>query len=180
MYLIKLLANLLKILRGTRKTITYFTYQITRTEQKWPSNWLESLHVDQFKEALVEFLRTFWESDELPFIIGSKTIFVNLGDTCFLFCNEDGLMVRKIEEEHRWSHEEADSRMLCYLSKCSTSSNIVFRTIDSYVLITALDSLHFLVERKKNWMEFEWQQRGSNHNHLVCKWTLNHWGQKKI
>ena len=50
MYLIKLLANLLKILRGTRKTITYFTYQITRTEQKWPSNWLESLHVDQFKK----------------------------------------------------------------------------------------------------------------------------------
>ena len=73
-----------------------------------------------------------------------------------------------------------DSRMLCYLSKCSTSSNIVIRMIDSYVLIIALDSLHFLVERKKIWMEFEWQQRGSNHNHLVRKRILNHLGQKKI
>ena len=111
------------------------------------------MRVDQFKEALVEFLVTFWESSELAFIIGSKKIFVNSGDTCFSFCNEGGFMVKKIEEEYRCSHEEADSRMLFHLSKCSTPSNIVIRTVDTDVLIIALGSLHLLAEGKQVWIE---------------------------
>ena len=62
-------------------------------------------------------------------------------------------MVKKIEEEYRWSHEEADSRMLFHLSKCSTPSNIVIRTVDTDVLIIALGSLHLLAESKQVWIE---------------------------
>ena len=139
--------------RNKRDDNRHVAYQITGAEQKRPSNWLQSLRVDQFKGALVEFLVTFWESNELSFIIGSKKIFVNSGDTCFSFCNEGGFMVKKIEEEYRCSHEEADSRMLFHLSKCSTPSNIVIRTVDTDVLITALGSLHLLAEGKQVWIE---------------------------
>ena len=131
---------------------------------------MQSLRVDQLKEALAEFLVTFWESNELAFIIGSKKIFVNSGDTCFSFCNEDGFMVKRIEEEYRCSHVEADSRMLFHPSKCSTPSNIVIRTIDADVIIIALGSLHLLVESKQVWIE----------TGLVTKNTLRYINIKQI
>ena len=119
--------------RNKRDDNRHVAYQITGAEQKRLSNWLQSLRVDQFKEALVEFLITFQESNKFAFVIGSKKIFVNSGDTCFLICNEDGLIVRRIAEEYKCSHEEADSRMLFHVSKCSTPSNIVIRTADTDV-----------------------------------------------
>ena len=145
-YLIKKISPSIKDSeRNKRDDYRHVAYQITSPEQKRPSNWLQSLPVDQFKEVLVEFLISFWESNELAFIIGSKKIFVNSGDTCFSFCNGDGLMVKRIEEEYRFNHEEADSRILFHLSKCSTPSSIVIGTVDANVLIIALGSLHFLV-----------------------------------
>ena len=79
--------------RNERDDNRHVAYQITGAEQKRTSNWLPSLHVDQFKEALVKFLVTFWENNKFSFIIYSKKTFVNSGDTCFSFCNEDGSMV---------------------------------------------------------------------------------------
>ena len=156
--------------RNKRDDNRHVAYQITDAEQKRPSSWLQSLRVDQLKEALAEFLATFWESNELAFIIGSKKIFVNSGDTCFSFCNENGFMVKRIEEEYRCSHVEADSRMLFHPSKCSTPSNIVIRTIDADVIIIALGSLHLLVESKQVWIE----------TGLVTKNTLRYINIKQI
>ena len=84
------------------------------------------------------------ESNKLAIIIGSKKIFVNLGDTCFSFCNEDRLMVKRTEEEYKSSHEEADPGMFYRLSKSSIPSNIVIRTVNIVVLIIGLGSLHLL------------------------------------
>ena len=156
--------------RNKRDDNRHVAYQTTDAEQKRPSSWLQSLRVDQLKEALAEFLATFWESNELAFIIGSKKIFVNSGDTCFSFCNENGFMVKRIEEEYRCSHVEADSRMLFHPSKCSTPSNIVIRTIDADVIIIALGSLHLLVESKQVWIE----------TGLVTKNTLRYINIKQI
>ena len=156
--------------RNKRDDNRHVAYQTTDAEQKRPSSWLQSLRVDQLKEALAEFLATFWESNELAFIIGSKKVFVNSGDTCFSFCNENGFMVKRIEEEYRCSHVEADSRMLFHPSKCSTPSNIVIRTIDADVIIIALGSLHLLVESKQVWIE----------TGLVTKNTLRYINIKQI
>ena len=156
--------------RNKRDDNRHVAYQTTDAEQKRPSSWLQSLRVDQLKEALAEFLATFWESNELAFIIGSKKIFVNSGDTCFSFCNENGFMVKRIEEEYRCSHVEADSRMLFHPSKCSTPSNIVIRTIDADVIIIALGSLHLVVESKQVWIE----------TGLVTKNTLRYINIKQI
>ena len=79
-------------------------------------------------------------------------------------------MVKRIEEEYRCSHVEADSRMLFHPSKCSTPSNIVIRTIDADVIIIALGSLHLLVESKQVWIE----------TGLVTKNTLRYINIKQI
>ena len=84
------------------------------------------------------------ESNKLAIIIGSKKIFVNLGNTCFSFCNEDRLMAKRTEEEYKCSHEEADSGMFYLLSKCSIPSNIVSRTVNIDVLVIGLGSFHLL------------------------------------
>ena len=42
--------------RNKRSNQQGMAYQITRPEQKRPSNWLQALRGDQFKEALVTFL----------------------------------------------------------------------------------------------------------------------------
>ena len=43
-------------------------------------------------------------------------------------------MVKRNEEKYRYNHEEAYSRMLFYLSKCSTPSSIVILTVDTDAL----------------------------------------------
>ena len=83
-------------------------------------------------------------------------------------------MVKRIEE-YRCSHEEADSRMLFHLSKCSTSSNIVTRTVDTDVLIIALGSLHLLTEGKQIWMESGLVTRNTL-RYINIKQTHNHFG----
>lgn len=68
--------------RNNRDNNRQVAHQITGAERKLPSTWLQSLRVDQFKGAL----------------IGSKKVFVNSGDMCFSFCNEDTLMVKRNKE----------------------------------------------------------------------------------
>ena len=102
---------------------------------------------------MVEFLTNFWENDELIPFIGQKNIFVNSADVCYSFQNENGIMVKTIEEEFRCNHEEADTRMLFHLSKLASPSNIVIRTVDTDVLVIALGELHKLEDGKQVWME---------------------------
>ena len=123
--------------RYKRDNNRHLAYQITGAKQKRPSKMLQSLRVDQFKETLV----------------GSTRIFVNTRDTCFSFCNEDELMVKRIQEEYECSQEEPFSRMLFQLLKWSTSSSIVVWTVCADILITALGSLHLLGEWKLVWVE---------------------------
>ena len=136
--------------RGDNRTVAY---QIIGPEQKRPGNWLQALRVDQFKEALVEFLTGFWGNDDLAPIIGQKKLYVNSADVCYSFHNENGIMMKAIEEDFRCSHEEADTRMLFHISKVPSPSNIVIRTVDTDVLVIALGALHNLEEGKKVWME---------------------------
>lgn len=68
--------------RNNRDNNRQVAHQITGSERKLPCTWLQSLRVDQFNGALV----------------GSKKVFVNSGDMCFSFCNEDTLMVKRNKE----------------------------------------------------------------------------------
>lgn len=136
--------------RGDNRAVAY---QITGPEQKRPGNWLQSLRIDQFKEALVNFLTSYWENDELVPIIGQKKIFVNSSDVCYSFENKNGVMVKTIEEEFTCSHEEADTRMLFHLSKLPAPTNVVIRTVDTDVLVIALGAFHNLEEGKRGWSQ---------------------------
>ena len=57
--------------RNKRSNQRGMAYQITRPEQKRPSNWLQALRGDQFKEALVTFLVDYLENNNSARILGS-------------------------------------------------------------------------------------------------------------
>jgi len=101
----------------------------------------------------VEFLTSFWRNDELAPIIGQKKLFVNSADVCYSFQNENGIMIKNLEEEFRCSHDEADTRMPFHLSMLPSPSNIVIRTVDTDVLLIALGAHNNLAEGKKVWIE---------------------------
>ena len=57
--------------RNKRSNQRGMAYQIIRPEQKRPSNWLQALRGDQFKEALVTFLVDYLENNNSARILGS-------------------------------------------------------------------------------------------------------------
>ena len=58
--------------RNKRSNQRDMAYQINGLEQKRPSNWLQALRGDQFKEALVTFLVDYLENNNSPRILGLK------------------------------------------------------------------------------------------------------------
>ena len=57
--------------RNNRSNQRGMAYQITGPEQKHPSNWLQTLRGDQFKEAIVTFLVDYLEINNSARILGS-------------------------------------------------------------------------------------------------------------
>ena len=127
-------------------------YQITRPEQKRPSNWLQALRGDQFKEALVTFLVDYLENNNSARILGSKKLIVNNGDTCYSFISQEDRMVKSEEVAYYLKHEEADTRMIYHVGQLPSGTNVVVRTVDTDVVVIALGCFHQLQD-KKIWVE---------------------------
>ena len=75
-------------------------YQITGPNQRRTSNWLNALRFDQFKVAE---------------IFEGKCLYVNDGDICYCFREENGQVTRTLIPELLSFHEEADSKMIYHL-----------------------------------------------------------------
>ena len=75
--------------RNKRSNQRGMAYQITEPEQKRPSNWLQELRGDQFKETFVTFLINYLENNNSARILGSKKLIVNNGDTCCSFISQE-------------------------------------------------------------------------------------------
>ena len=75
--------------RNKRSNQRGMAYQITEPEQKRPSNWLQELRGDQFKETFVTFLINYLENNNSSRILGSKKLIVNNGDTCYSFISQE-------------------------------------------------------------------------------------------
>ena len=88
---------------------------LTRPEQKRPSNWLQALKGDQFKEALATFLVDYLENNNSARILGSKKLIVNNDDTCYSFISQEDRMVKPEEVAYYAKHEEADKRMIYHV-----------------------------------------------------------------
>ena len=113
-------------------------YQITGPNQRRPSNWLNALRFDQFKVVINSFLVSIWEDDSLAEIFQGKCLYVNNGDICYCFREENGQVTRTLIPELTSSHEEADSKMIFHLTNLEENSKVIIRTSDTDVLVIAL------------------------------------------
>ena len=93
--------------RNKRSNQWGMAYQITGPEQILPSNWLQVLRGDEFKEALDTFLVDYLENNNSAWILGSKKLIVSNGDTCYSFISQGDRMVKS--EEARRSRYKNDT-----------------------------------------------------------------------
>ena len=98
-------------------------YQITGTEQKRPSNWLQALRGDKIKEALVTFSINYLENNNSTRILGSKKLIVNNGGTCYSFISQEDRMVKSEEFAYYVKHEEADTRIIYHVGQLPSGTN---------------------------------------------------------
>ena len=87
--------------RNKRTNQRGMAYQITRCEQKRPSNWLQVLRGDHFKKALITLSVDYLENDNSARILSSKKLIVNNGDTCYSFISQEVRMKKSMLCEAR-------------------------------------------------------------------------------
>lgn len=103
-----------------------------------PSDWTEKLKNPFFKLALIEFLVDEWKKDEYGYLADEKVLYMNKGNDCYRFCNENGKWVRTLMPYMENHCEEADGRMMFHLSKVACPNQVSIRTADSDVVLLAL------------------------------------------
>ena len=124
-------------------------FQITEPLQQHPNNWRESLKNPSYKEALIQFLTSYWGSEDLADlagIIGEKELYVNCGNNCYRYAVKDGKVERTEVECLYTEREEADERMFTHTGTVGGPSNIAVHTIDTNCLIIAIGSKSWLDE----------------------------------
>ena len=147
-----ILPSIKAVERNKRSNQRGMAYQITGPERKRPSNWLQALREDQFKEAIVTFLVDYLENNNSARILCSKKVIVNNGDTCYSFISQEDRMVKSEEVAYYAKHEEADTRMIYQVGQLSSRANVVGRTARTNVVVVALGCLHQLQD-KRIWVE---------------------------
>ena len=138
--------------RNKRSNQRGMVYQITGSEQKRPSNWLQALRGDQFKEALVTFLVDYLENNNSARILCSKKLIVNNGDTCYSFISQEDRMVKSEEVAYYAKRKEADTRMTNHIRQLPSGTNVAVRTVNTDVVAIALGCFH-LLQDKRIWVD---------------------------
>ena len=128
-------------------------YQITGPNKRRPSNWLNALRLDQFKVAINSFLVSAWQDDSFVAIFQGKCLYVNDGDICYFFREENGQVTRALIPELKSYHEESDSKMIYHLTILEENSKVIIRTSDTDVLVIALGCLEHIPESINLWLE---------------------------
>ena len=128
-------------------------YSITGPEQKRPGDWLKALGNDSFKKTIAEFLIQEWERNYMVPFFNNKELYVNLEDKCFHFKVENNNVKKEEIASLYCRHEEADTRMVFYALTVNQPSNIVFRTVDTDVLIILLANLTKFNSKSNIWIE---------------------------
>ena len=128
-------------------------YQITGPNQRRSSNWLNTLRFNQFKVTINSFLASAWEDDCLAEIFQGKCLYINNGDICYCFREENGQVTRTLIPELTSSQEEADSKMIFHLTNLEENSKVIIRTSDPDVLVKVLCCLEHIPVSINVWLE---------------------------
>jgi hypothetical protein len=80
------------------------SYYIQSLKQKRPTNFLQALRSDSFKQEIVNVLSNGYSDPSLSCILGDKVLFLTKGESCFSFRQADVVIVRLEEINMKCSH----------------------------------------------------------------------------
>lgn len=129
------------------------SFTISGEEQKRPNDFLKALRNDSFKSELVQFLVNYWYTDNAAGILGDKILRINSEDTCYIFYELDGHVVREVDQSLCCSHYEADTRIIFHVFNLPINTNVVVRASDTDILIIALGNMHRMSNKISLWIE---------------------------
>ena len=129
------------------------TYCVKDPSQKNPTNWLDALKNNTFKESLIGYLIEARTDRSFGPILKNKILYASFNNTCYKYVKSEGSMLCEEEEELYSSHEEADSRIFFHLDHISGPTNVVIRTDHIDCSVTALGSKHFFDQKANIWPE---------------------------
>ena len=125
-----------------------------RPAQKRPTNWLDELQNNNFKESLIRYLVEAWKDPSFGPVLKNKIFYANSNNICYRYVNSKGSMGCEEEEEVYNSHEEADCRMFFHLDQISGPSNVAIRTDDTDCSVIALKCKLLFDQKVVNiWLE---------------------------
>ena len=113
-------------------------------EQERPKQWQKFMATGTNKEALMQFLFECWSKCN-PVVLRSIPVYVTHGNERHRIApSENGAVVEEIQEL-QCDHEEADTRMFLHALHASRNhENIVIKSLDTDVFVTALYLKWFL------------------------------------
>ena len=117
-------------------------FAITGPSQSRPTNFNKSLSNTKFKTALVVFLCEHWSTDSVSSILQNKKVFLTVEEHCFVYTNNNGTISRDQNDNYKCYHEEADTRIFLHLKKCPQNAKVLFKSVDTDVLIICRGNIH--------------------------------------
>ena len=94
-------------------------------------------------------------------IFQGKDLYINDGDICYCFREENGQVTRTLILELTSSRKEADSKMIYHVTILEEKSKIIIRTSDTDVLVIVLVCLEHIPESIKLWLEVDLYPKNS-------------------
>ena len=137
------------------------TYCVKGPAQKRPTNWLDALKKNTFKESLIRYLVEAWKDLSFGPILKNKIFYANFNNTCYRYVNSEGSILCEEKEELYSSHEEANSRMFFHLDLISGPSNVVICIDGTDCLVIVLGCNHLFDQKVNIWLEVEVQSKNN-------------------
>ena len=88
-------------------------------------------------------------------------MYINDGDNCYCFREENGQVTRTLILEPTSSRKEADSKMIYHVTILEEKSKIIIRTLDTDVLVIVLVCLEHIPVSLKLWLEVDLYAKNS-------------------
>lgn len=128
-----------RLLRGGSNR---YEYVISGPDQARTHDFAKELRNDKFKEALVLFLISHWQSNDVAAFIGNKIIILNYIH-CYTYSVVDGNVVKTENPDFFCpSHEEADTKIVYHASKINSDSTVVVKCSDTDIVVIMLGNFH--------------------------------------
>lgn len=145
----------IKVTEHTRREQNDALYTITGPQQKCPRDWQKALQSTAFKTRFCKFLLEQWVHAD-PSILSNHVLYVGVEKVCYLFRNNNGVMVVEEVPHLSCSHQEADTRIIFHLQhilQADPDKTITVRSSDTDIFILLIYHLSKQTTPAAVWMD---------------------------